>query len=116
VAIDPFRPHTAYAATWFSFFQGSFLRTTDGGRTWAPIDTGLDGSQALTVLPNPVVRGTLYAGTELGGAFMSTDSGASWTAMDHGLSSHAVRSLAVDASGHWLFAGTCGGVFQTSLP
>ena len=114
--MDPFDPDTAYAATSFSYFQGSFVKTTDGGKTWAPIDTGLDGSQALTIVPDPVVRGKLYAGTRLGGAFVSTDGGGSWTALDEGLSSFTVQSLAIDPSGHRLHAGTCGGVFERTAP
>ncbi len=46
----------------------------------------------------------LFAGTELGGVFFSTNNGASWTAVNNGLRSNHIISLAVTKSN--LFAGT----------
>ena len=52
----------------------------------------------------------LFAGTEHGGIFRSTDNGTSWTAVNNGLTNTGVNGLAV--SGTNLFAGTEGdGVF-----
>ena len=54
------------------------------------------------------VSGTnLFAGTQGGGVFLSTDDGTSWTAVNSGLTNTTVRAFAV--SGTNLFAGTAGG-------
>ncbi|MCO5171198.1 MAG: YCF48-related protein [Planctomycetes bacterium] len=58
------------------------LRTTDGGFSWQPRNTGLAdlylyGMRSLAMdRSNPAV---LYAGTERGGLFKTTDAGGSWT-------------------------------------
>jgi hypothetical protein len=49
----------------------------------------------------------LFAGTEHGGVFRSSNNGTSWTAVNTGLTNTIVRSFAV--SGSNLFAGTHGG-------
>jgi hypothetical protein len=61
VAIDPRHPRTLYVATQF---QG-VLRTTDGGATCRPFNTGLQ-ARAITTLAFDRTGNTLYAGT--GGA------------------------------------------------
>ena len=54
------------------------------------------------------VSGTnLFAGTDRGGLFLSTNNGTSWTAASTGLTNTDVQALAV--SGTNLFAGTSGG-------
>ena len=54
------------------------------------------------------VSGTkLFAGTEYGGVFLSTNNGTNWTAVNNGLTSTYIYSLAV--SGTDLIAGTGGG-------
>jgi len=59
---------------------------------------------------DPVTPTTLYAGTNAGGVFRSTNRGASWIAIDTGLTSMAVLTLAIDP---WtpttVYAGTSGG-------
>lgn len=46
----------------------------------------------------------LFAETDDGGVFLSTNNGTSWTAVNTGLANTSVRSLAV--KGSYLFAGT----------
>jgi len=60
------------------------------------------------------VSGTnLFAGTDGGGVFLSTDNGTNWTAVNNGLPDNtSVYALA--ASGTNLFAGTTGGVFLST--
>ena len=58
IAIDPRHSKTVYAATQF---QG-VLRTTDGGATWHPFDTGLL-ARAINGLSLDPTGTTLYAGT-----------------------------------------------------
>ena len=54
------------------------------------------------------ISGTnIFAGTDGGGVFFSSDNGANWTAVNNGLTNTNVHSLAI--SGTNIFAGTDGG-------
>lgn len=91
LAIDPQTPSVVYAT---SFTTGVF-KSTDGGASWSPINTGLPSGRALSIVVDPKATSTLYvtiapaAGT-VGGAFKSTDGGASWTRTSNGLPSGPV--------------------------
>ena len=66
---------------------------------------------------DPLTSSTLYAGTNAGGAFKSTDAGANWTAVNTGLPANAeVSALAVDPlTPTTLYAVTNGvGVFKST--
>ena len=45
---------------------------------------------------NPQTPDTLYAGTDGGGVFKSTDGGTNWTAMNNGLTNPAINALAIN--------------------
>jgi hypothetical protein len=51
----------------------------------------------------------IFAGTNSGGVFLSTDNGNNWTAVNSGLTNNTVNVLTV--SGNNIFAGTNGGLF-----
>lgn len=53
-------------------------KSTDGGETWAPSSKGLHVRKVWEVTPDPHRKGTLYAGTQYGHLFKSTNSGAFW--------------------------------------
>jgi photosystem II stability/assembly factor-like uncharacterized protein len=76
----------------------------DGGEHWTPVNLGLTHSSVLSLAVN--FRGEIFAGTDGGGVFRSTDNGSTWT--QTGLKNIEVRSLAINSAGH-LFAGTIGG-------
>ena len=59
-------------------------------------------------------RGHIFAGTDDGGVFRSTNNGDNWTAVNTGLPNTNVLSLAINASGH-IFAGTDDGVFAPRI-
>lgn len=72
------------------------------------------GIFALTVAPS--TPSTLYAGTDGGGVFKSTNGGASWLAVNSGLTDKYIRSLAVDPTNSQIIyagAGAFGGVFRS---
>jgi photosystem II stability/assembly factor-like uncharacterized protein len=99
VSIMDASPHdagTAYAAV--DNFQDSkpyFFRTSDYGKTWQPIDTGLpDSGVARTIREDPVRKGLLYAGTE-GGVYVSFDNGDHWQSLQLNLPTCDVRDLVV---------------------
>lgn len=95
IVIDPRNPDVLYAATWqhhrtVAAYMGGgpesgIHKSTDGGRTWAALKTGLPtgnlGKIGLAISPqDPDV---VYAAIELnrrkGGVWRSADRGASWT-------------------------------------
>ena len=67
----------------------------------------MKGITALAIDPaNPK---TLYTATIGRGIFRSTDAGSSWHPFNAGLAVLDVTSLAIDATGRTLYAGTAGG-------
>ncbi len=95
IVIDPRNPDVLYAATWqrhrtVAAYMGGgpksgIYKSTDGGKTWTRLQTGLPrgkmGKIGLAISPqNPDI---LYAAIELnrtkGGVYKSTDRGASWS-------------------------------------
>ncbi|HEY7179596.1 MAG TPA: YCF48-related protein [Gaiella sp.] len=130
IALDPTRRTTVYIGTG----GGGIFKSADGGVSWQPASTGLPritlkvtmatgkvvsatktvGITALAV--DPAKPTTLYAATGERGIFRSTDAGASWRPFNSGLPVLDVRSLAVDAAGRILYAGTVnGGVVAAAL-
>jgi len=68
------------------------FKSTDFGHTWTAPGVGPAGGDLRTLLADPTVSGTLYAGTQ-GGIYLSTDSAATWSL------SFAVSGLDTFASG-----------------
>ena len=98
--IDP-SPHdaaTAYAAVdrhKLDDLKPLIYRTHDFGKTWTRIVTGLPGGAYVhAVREDPVRKGLLYAGTELG-VFFSPDDGAHWQALQLNLPVTPVHDLVV---------------------
>ena len=70
-------------------------KTADTGKTWTAIASDLPaGAVVHVVREDPVRRGLLYAGTELG-VFVSFDDGAHWKPLQHGLPVTPIHDLAV---------------------
>jgi photosystem II stability/assembly factor-like uncharacterized protein len=70
-------------------------KTMDNGKTWIAIAAGLpQGAVVHVVREDPVRRGLLYAGTEVG-PFVSFDDGAHWSALQHGMPVTPVHDLTV---------------------
>jgi ligand-binding sensor domain-containing protein len=73
------------------------------------VNSGLTSTKTTSLVINPIVPATLYAGTA-SGIFRSTDSGAHWLMVNSGLTSISVTSLAIDpVTPSTLYAGTNGG-------
>ena len=117
--IDPTSSRTLYAGT-----DTGVLKTTDGGSTWNRAsnglpepDSGTAGVSALAI--NPGSPSILYAGTQVGAVFKSTDSGTTWS--DTGLqAAGGVTTLTIDPSSpDTLYAGIDdffggGGLFKST--
>jgi photosystem II stability/assembly factor-like uncharacterized protein len=112
VTIDPKTPSTVYATT---RTQGIF-RSSDGGRTWRDINTGLtvlSMGRSAPVIIDPTNARTLYVGGGAG-VFKSLDDGDHWFAVNSGLDELDVIGLAMDP-GNPAVLYACGpdGVYKT---
>jgi photosystem II stability/assembly factor-like uncharacterized protein len=71
------------------------FKTTDAGKTWTAITTGIpEGANVHAVREDPTRRGLLYAGTELG-MFVSFDDGAHWQPLQLNLPVSPIHDLVV---------------------
>lgn len=85
------------------------FKTTDFGKTWAPIVSGLPPQAYVhSVHEDPKIKGLLYAGTERG-IFISFDDGASWQSLQFNLPPTPVYDTAIH--GDDLIAATHGRAF-----
>jgi photosystem II stability/assembly factor-like uncharacterized protein len=95
---SPFDAATAYAAVdrhRLDDVSPYIYRTRDGGAHWTRIESGIAAnSYAQVVRADPVKRGLLYAGTELG-AYVSFDDGDHWRSLQLNLPVASVRDLVV---------------------
>jgi photosystem II stability/assembly factor-like uncharacterized protein len=93
-----FDPDEAFAAVerhQLEDYEPYIYRTRDGGATWRRITKGLpSGVYVQTVKEDPVKRGLLFAGTELG-VFVSFDDGDLWQSLQLNLPPTSMRDLAV---------------------
>ncbi|HKA56188.1 MAG TPA: hypothetical protein VKJ47_21255, partial [Candidatus Binatia bacterium] len=80
---------------------------------WTAINTGLTNTSIYALAVDPTTVSTLYAGTDGGGVYKSTDGGQHWTAINTGLTNIHVTALALDPrTPTTVYAGTGGsGVF-----
>jgi photosystem II stability/assembly factor-like uncharacterized protein len=103
MAIDPADSSIVYAAR----YVNGVLKSDDGGVTWNR--AGLIDKVVVTL----AISGTdLYAGTGEGHIYKSSDGGEHWKNFDDGLARGFVSRVAVDASGHYLYAATSAGLYQ----
>jgi photosystem II stability/assembly factor-like uncharacterized protein len=117
LAIDPQSSSTVYALT-----PAGIFKSQDSGASWratSPVPA-VETSGGFTPTPlvlDPLVSGTLYAGTISSGIFKSTDGGASWKAVNSGITAveNPVLSLAIDPQNSTTIYATTlyGGVFKT---
>ena len=90
-------------------FKPYLWKTSDYGKTWTAIVNGIPANAfTRTLREDPVRRGLLYAGTELG-VYVSFDDGARWEPLQLNLPRVSVRDLQVH--GNDLVAATHGRAF-----
>ena len=76
-------------------YEPYIYRTRDSGKTWQKITNGLPaGVYVQTVKEDPIKRGLLFAGTELG-AYVSFDDGEHWQSLQLNLPRASVRDLVI---------------------
>ncbi len=108
LVIDPTQPLKLYAGGFGMF------RSTDGGKTWSPINNGLAVPFVVGVVIDPLTPTTLYAATG-GGVYKSIDGGNSWNLRQNGMTNTNLRSLAIDpVTPTTLYAGAFNGpIYKT---
>ena len=111
---SPNDPGTAYvAATMYKFDDNRpyLYRTTDYGKTWKKIVSGIPETAFTRVIrEDPNKRGLLYAGTETG-LYMSFDKGEHWQPMQFNLPVVPITDLAIHKRDKELVAATQGRSF-----
>jgi photosystem II stability/assembly factor-like uncharacterized protein len=98
IEASPFDAGTAYAAVdahKLDNFHPYIFKTTDFGKTWTKLVTGLpDNSYVHAVREDPKRKGLLYAGTETG-VWVSFDDGGHWQPLQLNLPTTPVHDLLV---------------------
>jgi len=94
LAVHPVNPDVIYGASKNGVekgsgepeFQGTVVKSADGGETWSEIVNGLyRGNEFYSIIIDPVDHERLYLCSSSDGMFMSEDAGASWQAINDGL-------------------------------
>jgi photosystem II stability/assembly factor-like uncharacterized protein len=89
-------------------FAPYLLKSTDAGKTWAPVAGDLPKRGTVLALAEDHVNpDLLFAGTEFG-LFVTLDGGKKWTQLKGGLPTIAVRDLAIQRQMNDLVVGTFG--------
>jgi hypothetical protein len=86
---------------------GGVYHSTDYGSSWSA-----SGLTNYTILSLAISDSIIFAGTDTGGVFLSTNNGIDWLKADNGLPNTSVYSLAV--TGNNIFAGTWNGLFLST--
>lgn len=98
IELSPHEKGATYiAATRYKFddFRPYLYKTSDYGKTWTKITTGIpDGAFTRVIREDQVRRGLLFAGTETG-LYVSIDDGASWRPFQRNLPAVPITDVAV---------------------
>lgn len=112
IEVSPHDPATAYiAATRYKFndFAPAIYKTTDYGKTWTKIVSGIpDGAFTRTVREDTGRKGLLFAGTETG-LYVSFNGGENWISFQGNLPISPITDLKVHQND--LIAATAGRSF-----
>jgi uncharacterized protein (TIGR03437 family) len=115
IAVDARNPLTAFVAN-VAFGFNPVYRTTDGGKTWTNASGALPKIGVRSLLCDPDLSGTVYAGTELG-VYFTTDNGATWNPLGSGMPFVAVTGMTIHRATRTLRAGTFGrGMWDLAVP
>jgi photosystem II stability/assembly factor-like uncharacterized protein len=108
IAVAPSDPDTLYAFS-DDALPGAGIRlarSTDGGDQWQLLATR--GLEIRAIVVDPRDPQTVYVGTGGRGVLRSTDGGVTWRPFGKRLPSRSIWTLAFDATGTVLHAGTNG--------
>lgn len=89
-------------------FHPYIYKTTDGGKTWKPIQNNLpERGTAYTIAEDHVNANLLFAGTEFG-FYFSVDGGQEWILLKNGLPTIAVKDITIQKRENDLVVATFG--------
>lgn len=89
-------------------FHPYVYKTTDGGKTWKPIQNNLpERGTAYTIAEDHVNANLLFVGTEFG-VYFSVDGGAEWIRIKNGLPTIAVKDITIQKRENDLVIATFG--------
>ena len=112
IAIDVLNPSVLYAGSGNSTIGGSINKSTNGGSTWAPVNTGVPNFQISALIADRTNSQTVYAATTGGGVIKTTNGGSSWVPANAGLWKGSILALGADpANPAILYAGSGGSAF-----
>ena len=113
LVIDPAQPSKLYAGTGNGVF-----RSSNGGKTWAPINNGLSGLFVEALVIDPLTPSTLYVAVlgNVSGVYKSIDGGNTWIFRSTGITNSNLRSLAIDpVTPSTVYAGAFNGpIYKTT--
>ena len=95
--------------------RGIWRSTLTPSRIWIDSSVGLTSRRISKIVVRPGNPGTLFASSNAGGVFRSSDGSHTWSPLMDGLANTDVASLAFDSRGRFLYAGTSDGVFVLDL-
>jgi photosystem II stability/assembly factor-like uncharacterized protein len=113
IAVDP----TDFMVIYAGAFEGGLYKSTDACDSWAPASLGLEPTAPILDLAiDPTAPQVLYAADSRMGVYRSEDGGHFWSLLGTGLTTRAVRGLALSSDGGTLYAATDGeGIFRMDL-
>ena len=88
---------------------GSGVYYTNNGTNWDYSTNGMTDTKILSLTIN---GNYVFAGSEAGGVYRSSDIGVSWTPVNNGLTSFEIHTICANAGS--VYAGTNTGVYMTS--
>jgi len=114
LAVDPKNPDKVFVG----FYGGGLAISLDGGKSWVLSASGMIPEAIVTaIVIDPNNPQVVYVGTLNSGVYLSLDGGKTWTTLNDGLSTRAVRSLALSGDSSVLYmASEGGGVFRLGTP
>ncbi len=109
IAFAPSQPSIVYAASGIQLMTiqharetkgGGVFKSTNGGRSWLPVNQGLESVRlnTLALAVHPRDPNIVYIGALDGGVFKTTDGGGTWFKSSQGIPVPEVRALAIDPS------------------
>jgi photosystem II stability/assembly factor-like uncharacterized protein len=116
LAINPSNPQIIYAGA----SGGGVFKSTNGGASWNPINSGLPADLANTTISciaiNPSNPQIIYAGTDGNGIFKSTNGGASWKNVFSPGAEFSINFLTIAPKApQTIYAGTyAGGLYKST--
>ena len=115
VGVD--QPNIVYAGEPYNY-GGGVYRSTDQGATWENRSTGLPTengyrTSVMRVLVDPRDADTVFAMTELGQIYNTTDAGMHWNLVDQGIEAVKINSIVFDTfHGNTIYATSADHVYS----